>query len=26
LLLHFGPKGFGRFRLVASNEYKLRRA
>jgi GxxExxY protein len=25
LLLHFGPRGFGRFRLVASNEYKVRR-
>ena len=25
LLLHFGPSGFGRFRLVASNEYKTRR-
>ena len=26
LLLHFGPKGFGRFRMVASNEFKMRRA
>jgi GxxExxY protein len=26
LLLHFGPKQFGRFRLVASNEFKLRDA